>query len=366
MQNILVINSAKELSQFLADVFAELENRGHSFYWLLNKNLGPQLSNNFNLFLFLTLLPFLTGYYLFILFKIKQKKKIKIVICLNWNEKIMFTFLGRIFRLKVVWLEYPEIVYKDKPVILIWFYRFFSRWAEIITFICFSKTQLNNLGIKKSKIRIVLPGIKPSPYKHQDTIFSNLAKSPLSNFSRKYFTIGTVSELKQPNQIENLFRAVRKCLTVIPNLQIIIVGDGVERKNLIWLAKKMEINNIVWFVGEPSRGGQAMYLRKWLKSFDIFVITSEDSSLSNLGIVLKAMAIGLPIVGPRNKGFEDIVLDGKTGLLVEANNSEALTKEIIKIEQDGRLRRKLGKNGVELVEKSFRIERTVRELEEIF
>ena len=58
-------------------------------------------------------------------------------------------------------------------------------------------------------------------------------------------------------------------MPVIPNIQLIIIGEGEERKNLSWLAKKMEIDNLVWLVGEQEQ------LKKWLDSFDVFLALGE-------------------------------------------------------------------------------------------
>ncbi len=363
MKNVLIINSSKKLSRLLVDLLIELDKDHYCFYNLSCGYLGPRFKNNFNLFFFLICLPFFYLYYFPALFRAKGKKKIEAGLCFDWNEKIIFTPLARILRLKIIWLEYPEIVYKDEPRLLMKIYKFFSRWAVIVAMTAYGDVQLKNLGIKHG--RIIPPGIRLDQFKNQSTIFSKLAESSCPHFNRKFFTVGTITNLTQSNQIENLFKAARKCLTVIPNLQLLIVGAGPERKNLAWLAKKMDINNVVWFVGGGAEDEGVTRPKKWLESFDVFVITDESLNLDNLAIVLRAMAVGLPVIGPRNRGFEDIVRENETGRMVTADNSEALTEEIIKLEQDRRLRVGLGRRGQELVNKDFRIEQMVKGFKEV-
>jgi len=271
MVNILIANSLKEISQPLLDLFGELGLKGYLFHFLssrldlgeeVKKNgwktkkvyFGPAAGSNFGFFLFLLTYPFLLFYYFFFLAYFKYRKGMKAVICLGGNEKIIFTPLAALLKIKVIWLEAPENDYKKMPAGFLFFYRFCSRWAALISFISFIEMQLKNIGIPASRIKIISPGIKLSEPGQQQNIFFNLAKAEKSNFSRKYFTLGVVTDFVSPHQIENLFQAVKTCLAVIPNLQLIIVGEGRRggkdegEKKLVWLAKKLGIDNLVWFV----------------------------------------------------------------------------------------------------------------------
>ena len=377
--NILIANSSKETPLLLSNLFSELARKEYFFYFLLAQadselkncgkikkmHFGPAARGSFGFWLFLLTYPFLLFGYFFFLLYFKYRKNIKTLVCLNWNEKIIFTPLAVFLRVKVIWLEPPEINYKKMPAGLLLLFRFFSRWATIVAFVNFAGMQLKNIGVPANRIKITAPGIKLNQPGQQQNIFSNLAKAEKSNFSRKYFTLGVVTDFVSPHQIENLFQAVKTCLAVISNLQLIIVGEGRKtvkdkgKKRLDWLAKKIGIDNLVWFVSEQDN------LRKWLDSFDVFVITSEISNLSNLSIVLKTMSVGLPIIGFRNRGFEDLILEDKSGVLIEAGNSEILAGKIIELYKNKRLGSNLGKNARELAENSFTLEKMAEAMEEI-
>lgn len=382
-KNILMINSSQNNIQPLINLFAELKQKGHNFYLLSStanlynrfkqKNwpakkiyFGPNLNNKFNIFIFICLLPILYLAHSAYLLYLARSKKISVAICLNWNEKIIITPIAKILGVKIIWLEPPNINYKAKNKFLLRLYKFNFKRAVVVGLTDLTKIKLKQMGLNEDNINIVNSGIKLNQFRRQDTIFNTLAQTDQKNFHRKYFTVGAVADLAYQQNIETLFQAIKICLTVIPNLQLIVVGDGAERKNLTWLAKKMGIDSLVWFVGEADslkQSGQA-HLKKWLDSFDVFVVASETPNLTDFDTCLRAMAIGLPIIGPSNFGLENIVQENKTGFLIE-NNNEILAQQIIKLQQNKHLRLRLGKEAKERVDKYFGIDNMVGEFEKL-
>jgi len=341
MTKILVLNSSAEKNLLLARAFKELEQKNFCFTFLSSKK---PLIGQFK--------------FLFTLFSLRLKRQLDLVICLNFNEKIIITPLARLFGLKVVWLESPELDYRRFNKFLLVLYKLNYRLAKIIVFNSYSKSKLKNIGCNENKLELIAPGTKLTSY--QENIFNKLANAGRANFHRKYFTVGVITALNQKQKIETIFQAVKISLPVIPNIQLIIIGQGEERKNLSWLAKKMEIDNLIWLVGEQEQ------LKKWLDSFDVFLALGENSSLDDYGNILEAMAAGLPVLGPRNIGLEDLIIENHTGSLIEADNSEMLARQIIKLHQDKRLRLFLGKNGQTRAGRSFTMEIMVEKLAQIF
>jgi glycosyltransferase involved in cell wall biosynthesis len=374
-KNILIINTHPNINP-LFDLFEELNNWDYSFYLLTNDNkllakfreknwfakkirLGLNLTNLFSVVVFLAFLPlwylFALGYLLYF----KANKKVEFVICFNWPEKLIITVVAKILQLRVFWLECPNIDYPALNRALKNFYKLNSRLVQIITLNNFTKTQLINFGLKPKNIYPVPLGIKLSRWQHQENIFTKMAQAKQKNLNRKFFTIGTATQLDNKKSFEVLFQAIQKCLTVIPSLQLIVVGEGPERKNLAWLAKKMEIDTFVWFVGEQ------IYLKKWLDNFDLFVFTSKILTLGDLNTALYALLAGLPIIGPSHIGLEDIIVHNKNGLLVDIYDGETLAQNIIKLEQNLRWRIRLGQNGKEIVNKFFTLNKMVKRFAEI-
>ncbi len=386
-KNILIINSSEENNQPLFNFFEELKQRGHLLYllsvssdlsnyfyekrWPAEKSyFGPKLNSRFNQIMFFALLPALFLPVAAMLAYYKKRKKITTAICLNWNEKIIIAPIAKILKIKTVWLECPNTDYKllNKPLFRL--YKLLSKRATLITFTNLAKIQLKNLGFDENSIKTIPPGIRLNQWKYQDTIFDKLAQTNKYNRRRKYFAVGAVAGLNSEcsgQKVKNLLEVIKVCLTIIPDLQLIVVGGGAQKKKLIWLAKKMEIDNLVWFVGEPdspSQGGQTNF-KKWLDNFDVFVISGEIPGLAAFEICLNAMAAGLPVIGPSDLGFEDIIHNGQNGILVEADNNEMLARQIIALYKNKRLRLELGKNAGKTASEHFTIDKMTEEFEKI-
>ncbi len=83
-------------------------------------------------------------------------------------------------------------------------------------------------------------------------------------------------------------------------------------------------------------------------------------------VLLEAMASGVPVVSSRLSGIPELVLDGKTGILVEPRHSEALAAALQQLGQEPLLRRRLGAAGRARVEMHFDLHANARRLGELF
>ncbi|KKR19769.1 MAG: Glycosyltransferase [Parcubacteria group bacterium GW2011_GWE2_39_37] len=334
----------------LSGFFKQQEKKIVKFFF------GPNLDGNnyLNYASFLTALIPLLLINFFNLAYLKFKKRIDTIICLGLNDKIIITPLARILGIKVLWLELPPINIEARSF---WLIKFMSRFANIAVFNSYNKALLGRAGINEDSVTILQPGININQFKFQENIFSTLAHAEQTQ--KKFFSIGTIVDLDQQEKIESLFQAVKKCLTIISNMQIIIIGEGKEKKNLMWLAKKMEIESLVWFVGEQA------HLRKWLDGLDIYAVTTEQLKINDLLTTLEAMAAELPVIGQYEAGLEDAIFDEKSGSLLKFDDSEMLAQKIIKLHQDKHYRERLGKAGRERVEKYFNSAKMLEQLEKM-
>ncbi|MCK5510919.1 glycosyltransferase [Candidatus Parcubacteria bacterium] len=322
---ILIIKSSDANISPLFDLFGALEKRNYELLFLSNDKILKSI------------------YILIKLVYYKLKFKIKNIICFGVWEKIFFTPVAKILKIKIVWIELPEYKQKKPNFILSFLLKKISGMAKSVVFKKCDQNNLIKFGFDLKKISFVAPGINLKQCARQEDIFHDLAKCNNFQSQKKFFTIGTVAELNSEQTIEILFGAVKKALDVIPNLQIIIIGEGDERKKLTWLAKKMEIDNLTWFVG-----GQA-HLNKWFDGFDIFSSACVNADLNDIFVLLKAMGAGLPIISVENRGFDDIIENNKNGLLLPKDDSELLAGAVIKLQQNKMLSKGLGRNAKDTI-----------------
>ncbi len=133
--------------------------------------------------------------------------------------------------------------------------------------------------------------------------------------------------------------------TTLPELDLVIAGEGPERAALVDLANRRRLSARVHFVGRADRP-QAVAL---FQHCAFFVLPSR---LEPLGIVnLEAMAAGKAVIAARVGGVPEIVLDEETGLLVPGGDAAALAAAITRLAGDAALQRRLGRAGRARVER---------------
>jgi glycosyltransferase involved in cell wall biosynthesis len=83
-------------------------------------------------------------------------------------------------------------------------------------------------------------------------------------------------------------------------------------------------------------------------------VWAADNDVDGLPqMLMEAMACGIPVISTRLVGIPDLVIDGKTGLLVEPRAPEALADAIARLEASPSLRDELSKAGREHVTRLF-------------
>lgn len=122
------------------------------------------------------------------------------------------------------------------------------------------------------------------------------------------------------------------------NVKLTIVGTGRLRYQLMQKAKKVGISlKIIDKI--PHNEIALMY-----KKTDIFVIPSLIEG--NPKALLEALASGLPTVGTRVSGINEIIVNGENGLLSSLKSSE-IKRNILELISDKKLKDKLAKNARE-------------------
>ncbi len=401
MKNILLAGPLNRLDPMISSALEGLYHKGWNFYgwssdkdsraFLLNKLgadgkkifCGPGVSGRKKAVLFFLILPFSRFSALIRFFLFRRKRPVSVIIVAGQREKLILAPLARWFKIRLFFLALPGEKPFKKGGLAEKIYLKSCQRAKIISFSPRDRENLLRMGTDRENIRPLNPGIRITD-REQTDLFRELAGN--GDFHRKFFTIGTIADLNEKQKIEILFQAVNTCVSAIPNLQLIIVGDGKEKKNLTWVAKKLKIDTRVWMISDipapgsaannflpdlPSSGlsgkgeNRSAAAGKWLKSFEIFVSVADEPRLSDFSNLLKAMAARIPVIAPAGAGFEDIIIQSKTGSLLEMDLSEMLARQIIRLSKNRSLRVQLGENAYQQVDKGFTSDIMVGNLEKI-
>ena len=151
-----------------------------------------------------------------------------------------------------------------------------------------------------------------------------------------------------------MLRAFAGAQSAVDNLRLIIVGDGIERDNLLDWCMRSGINEKVRFIGKVQYSKVVDYLRL----ADAF-ITASVSEVHPLSII-EGMAVGLPVIGIQSPGVGDIIQNGVNGML-SSNDIAAFTACIVRIMIDDSLRKRM-KTGAKEKSKDYDIQQTTAQL----
>lgn len=188
----------------------------------------------------------------------------------------------------------------------------------------FAKTTVINNGIDLKDCQL---GENELARLHDQTnnLANNLAKNQAKNQENglddnKAIRMISVSNLKKTKGIDLNLQALAALVHKYPNIQYIIVGDGEERRNLEALTDSLGLRSHVVFMGRLPHS-EAI---KQMAAADLFSLPSWQEGF---GVVyIEAMALGVPVIGVRGEGIEDVVISGQNGLLVEPRNVEDLSE----------------------------------------
>lgn len=136
------------------------------------------------------------------------------------------------------------------------------------------------------------------------------------------FTFVSIGSLEHRKGFDILIKAFKVFHQIYNDSQLIIIGDGEEHNHLVSLAANCGLSSFVHFVGRKNKHEIAVLM----SSSNIFVLPSRSETF---GVVyIEAMALGLPVIGTRCGGPDDLI-NSKNGCLVPVDDVSALSTAMI-------------------------------------
>ena len=175
-----------------------------------------------------------------------------------------------------------------------------------------------------------------------------------------------MGRLAEKKGVNYLIESMPIVLKGMHDSKLIIVGDGPEKEKLVELTKTLNLKDNVAFVGSLMNED----LPKYYATADVFVgpsIVTKTGDTEGLGVVfLEAIASGTCVIGSNVGGIPDIIINNKTGILVEEKNPYQLASAIVNLMENKMLQKKLIKNAISRIKNAYSWDKVAEKFAEVY
>jgi len=174
------------------------------------------------------------------------------------------------------------------------------------------------LGVREEKIKVVYGGV------------SKPEKTTVREGAPKVLFVGALVRQKG---VDILLRAFS--MLGIPEAGLVLVGEGKEKETLEALASNLGLRGVEFLPPVDDIG-------KIIEEASVLVLPSREEGFGL--VLLEAMARGVPVVASRAGGITEIIRDGENGLLFKGEDYRGLSRAILNLIKDQKLRDRLTAN----------------------
>jgi glycosyltransferase involved in cell wall biosynthesis len=207
--------------------------------------------------------------------------------------------------------------------------------------------RLESLGCPSAKLRIQRYGIR---------LNGEWNEAPSRRFDGRtvrFLFVGRLTRKKAPVDLLESFARARAVLAPALEARLVMVGDGPLWPEVDAAIARLGIGAAVELPGRlPHEAVLAQY-----RSAQVYVqhsVTTETGDQEGLPVsITEAMAAGLPVISTRHSGIPEAVLDGRTGLLVEEHDVEAMAVRMVELGRNPTAQDRMGAAGRQRLEAEF-------------
>lgn len=176
---------------------------------------------------------------------------------------------------------------------------------------------------------------------------------------RESFVVGIVGVLRSWKGHHDLIAAAKHIRDKIPNLKILIVGEGPQRSAIEQQVVEANLSDIIILAGHQKDPAPFM------KAMDVVVLPSFANEATSQ-VLPQAMAMRRPVISTDIGSLPEVVINGKTGLSIPPRDIDALAGAIICLYSNKELRNKLAAAGYAHVQSKFTFDRMIDNTEAVY
>lgn len=216
----------------------------------------------------------------------------------------------------------------------------------------------NNFKIEPGKICVI-------PNAVDTRFFNGGGHYPVEDFRKKFgiFSENTVlflGRLATYKGLDYLVESIGLLKKELPDILLLIVGEGGHEKNLRDLSKRLGLDSEVRFLGKIDDAD----VPRVLSVAKLLVLPSLTEAFPT--VLLEAFAMGKPVVTTDVGAIPGVVLNGETGLVVQRRNSRQLAESILSLLSDERLSARMGELGQKIVRARYSWDSVARKILDVY
>jgi len=217
------------------------------------------------------------------------------------------------------------------------------KFARVVAVSDEVKRRLLKAGVREATIRLIRNGIELRPF---DKATPSLRDNSTSDGS---LIVGLIGRLSVEKGIDIFLRAAARVLVEFPGTRFVVVGEGPDKDKLEMLIDELNIRKSVSMLGRRDD------MPSVYASLDVMVSSSRQEGLPIA--ILEGMASGLPLVATAVGEVPSVVQDGRTGVLVPAEDVNSLAEGILRLLRDPAMMARFGAAAKRRIEEEFSADR---------
>lgn len=170
--------------------------------------------------------------------------------------------------------------------------------------------------------------------------------------------IGYIGRFSEVKGVLNFTKALPTILSNQQDLRVLIAGDGQLKEVIRTSLQEKKVSNRIDLCDWISHDD----LPKYLNKLRLLIIPSYSEGLPN--IMLEAMACGTPVLATPVGAVPDVIIDGKTGFIMEDNSIRCITESVIRALDSPELE-SIAENGRQFVAENFAFEHVIARWKEV-
>jgi glycosyltransferase involved in cell wall biosynthesis len=211
-------------------------------------------------------------------------------------------------------------------------------------------------GVPDRRVEVIHHGTDVENFQHitqaRDKIRDELAIEP------DQVAVGIIGRIAQEKGHRYLVEAIHT-LASDRSLKLVVVGNGPDEDRIKEQVAALGMIDRVSFLGFRDD------INNVINALDIVTVPSTWNEPCS-AVIQQAMALRKPVVGTTTGGSPEMVISGKTGILVPPSNSGALANAIAELAINRELRQSMGAAGATRVETLFSLRVMVDKIEALY